>query len=110
MSSSFLYLFFSEEPENPDPYNVDGPPRAVTQNAQNDNFSNKDSLFDDDFEETVDLEAVTAIERRNQEVETTQNRLEIMYNQEQTRETREPMEDLLEDIDFEPLENWLVLS
>ncbi|XP_072762932.1 recQ-mediated genome instability protein 1 isoform X2 [Anoplolepis gracilipes] len=96
------------EPENSDPYNDNGLSRAMNQNAQNDNFSNKDSLFDDDFEETVDLEAVTAIEQQNQKVESIQNRFGSTSNQKQTRETNEPLEDLLlEDIDFEPLENWL---
>lgn len=76
------------------------------QNVQNDNFNSNDNLFDDDFEETVDLETVTAIERRNQEINTIEN----VYNQKQTKETKETMEELLEDIDFEPLENWLVLQ
>ncbi|KAL6424190.1 hypothetical protein ACFW04_009804 [Cataglyphis niger] len=96
------------EPENPDPYNDNGLSRAVNQNVQNDNINNNDSLlFDDDFEEIVDLEAVTAIEQRNQEAETIQqNSIRNMYNQKQNREMNETTENFLEDIDFEPLENW----
>lgn len=85
----------------------------MNQNIQNDNSrhsSSKDSLFNDDFEEIVDLEAVTAIERQNQEVEIIQDRSKSIPNQKQVdRQTKEIMEDL-EDIDFEPLENWLVLK
>lgn len=104
-------VFFSGEPENPDPYNDNGLSRAVNQNVQNDNINSNDSLlFDDDFEEIVDLEAVTAIEQRNQEAETIQNSIGNMCNQKQNRETNETMENFLEDIDFEPLENWLVLK
>lgn len=103
-------LFSSGEPENSDPYNDNGLSRPVNQNVQNDNFNGDDSLFDDDFEETVDLEAVTAIERRNQEIKTIENCFGNVYNQEQTREMKDTMEEFLEDIDFEPLENWLVLK
>jgi len=105
-------LFSSGEPENSDPYNDNstGLSRPVNQNVQNDNFNSNDNLFDDDFEETVDLEAVTAIERRNQEIKTIENSFGSVYNQEQTRETKEIMEEFLEDIDFEPVENWLVLK
>lgn len=83
----------------------------MNQNVQNDNINSNDSLlFDDDFEEIVDLEAVTAIERRNQEAETIQNSIGNMCNQKQNREMNETTENFLEDIDFEPLENWLVLK
>ncbi|XP_029675864.1 recQ-mediated genome instability protein 1-like isoform X1 [Formica exsecta] len=93
------------EPENPDPYNDNGLLRTVNQNVQNDNLNSNDTLlFDDDFEEIVDLEAVTAIERQNQEAETIQNC--IGSNENQTREINEITEDFLEDIDFDPLENW----
>lgn len=81
----------------------------MNQNVQNDNLNSNDTLlFDDDFEEIVDLEAVTAIERQNQEAETIQNC--IGSNENQTREINETTEDFLEDIDFDPLENWLVLK
>lgn len=97
------------EPENSDPYNDNGLSKTMNQNIQNDNSrhsSSKDSLFNDDFEEIVDLEAVTAIERQNQEVEIIQDRSKSIPNQKQVdRQTKEIMEDL-EDIDFEPLENW----
>lgn len=103
-------LFSSGEPENSDPYNDNELSRPVNQNVYNDNINSNDNLFDDDFEETVDLEAVTAIERRNQEIKTIENSFGSVYNQEQTRETKETMEEFLEDIDFDPVENWLVLK
>lgn len=112
-SSSFIFILFSSgEPENSDPYNDNGLSRVVNpgQNVQSDNFNSNDNLFDDDFEETVDLERVAAIERQNQEIKTTESCFGNVYNQKQTRETKETMEELLEDIDFEPLENWLVLQ
>ncbi|XP_011255186.1 recQ-mediated genome instability protein 1 isoform X2 [Camponotus floridanus] len=100
------------EPENSDPYNDNGLSRPVNQNVHNaspksnDNINSNDNLFDDDFEETVDLEAVTAIERRNQEIKTIENSFGSVYNQKQIRETKETMEEFLEDIDFDPVENW----
>lgn len=103
-------LFSSGEPENSDPYNDNGLSRPVNQNVHNDDINSNDNLFDDDFEETVDLEAVTAIERRNQEIKTIENSFGNVYNQEETRETKETMEEFLEDIDFDPVENWLVLK
>ncbi|EFN69074.1 Protein RMI1-like protein [Camponotus floridanus] len=99
------------EPENSDPYNDNGLSRPVNQNVHNaspksnDNINSNDNLFDDDFEETVDLEAVTAIERRNQEIKTIENSFGSVYNQKQIRETKETMEEFLEDIDFDPVEN-----
>jgi len=100
----------SGEPENPDPYNDNGPSRALNQNPQNVlNPSSEDSFFDDDFEEAIDLEAVTAIEQSQKVTEVVQDPFGNIS-------TREPIivkeksetEEFLEDINFESLENWLV--
>lgn len=95
------------EPENPDPYNDNEPSKVTNQNAQSvaPNHDNNDSFFDDDFEEAVDLEAVTAIERRSQDV---QKSFESTCARGQTarKETNEIMEETLEDMDFEPLDDW----
>jgi len=98
-----------KEPENLDPYNDNGSFRITNQNVQNivSNPNDNDSFFDDDFEETVDLEAVTAIERRSQEINAVQEHLENTCSRQVTRKERnEIMEKTLEDIDFEPLEDW----
>lgn len=68
-------------------------------------------MFDDDFEEAVDFEAMTAIERQSQEIiqgQAIQERFENTCSRRQVtrKETNEIMEETLEDIDFEPLENW----
>ncbi|XP_024867718.1 recQ-mediated genome instability protein 1-like isoform X1 [Temnothorax curvispinosus] len=97
------------EPENPDPYNDNGPFKIANHNSQNvASGSNNDNFFDDDFEEAIDLEAVTAIERRSQEIEAIQERSENTCNNRQTarKETNEMIEETLQDIDFEPFENW----
>lgn len=102
-----------EEPENPDPYNDNSLSRMLSQNRQN-TVSNPpavsdDNLFDDDFEQAVDLEAVTALERRSQEtVKVVQDRFESTRGRGQMieEETGEIMEEFLEDINFEPLEDW----
>ncbi|XP_071649110.1 recQ-mediated genome instability protein 1 isoform X2 [Temnothorax longispinosus] len=97
------------EPENPDPYNDNGPFKIANHNSQNvASGSNNDNFFDDDFEEAIDLEAVTAIERRSQEIEAIQERSENTCNNRQTarKETNEIIEETLQDIDFEPFENW----
>jgi len=95
------------EPENLDPYNDNGSFRITNQNAQNIvSNPNNDSFFNDDFEETVDLEAVTAIERRSQEINAVQENLENTCRQVTRKETNEIIENTLEDIDFEPLEDW----
>ncbi|XP_071564806.1 uncharacterized protein [Temnothorax nylanderi] len=97
------------EPENPDPYNDNGPSKITNHNSQNvASRSNNDNFFDDDFEEAIDLEAVTAIERRSQEIEAIQERSENTRNNRQTarKETNEIIEETLQDIDFEPFENW----
>ncbi|XP_077262736.1 uncharacterized protein LOC143897745 isoform X2 [Temnothorax americanus] len=97
------------EPENPDPYNDNGPSKIANHNSQNvTSGSNNDNFFDDDFEEAIDLEAVTAIERRSQEIEAVQERSENTFNNGQTarKETNEIIEETLQDIDFEPFENW----
>lgn len=97
------------ELENSDPYNDNLLSKAMNQNIQNDDSrqsGSKDSLFNDDFEEIVDLEAVTAIERQNQEIGIIPDCSRNVHNQKQVnRQTKEIMEDL-ENIDFEPLENW----
>ncbi|XP_077262738.1 uncharacterized protein LOC143897745 isoform X4 [Temnothorax americanus] len=96
------------EPENPDPYNDNGPSKIANHNSQNvTSGSNNDNFFDDDFEEAIDLEAVTAIERRSQEIEAVQERSENTFNNGQTarKETNEIIEETLQDIDFEPFEN-----
>ncbi|XP_024867748.1 recQ-mediated genome instability protein 1-like isoform X4 [Temnothorax curvispinosus] len=96
------------EPENPDPYNDNGPFKIANHNSQNvASGSNNDNFFDDDFEEAIDLEAVTAIERRSQEIEAIQERSENTCNNRQTarKETNEMIEETLQDIDFEPFEN-----
>ncbi|XP_071649111.1 uncharacterized protein [Temnothorax longispinosus] len=96
------------EPENPDPYNDNGPFKIANHNSQNvASGSNNDNFFDDDFEEAIDLEAVTAIERRSQEIEAIQERSENTCNNRQTarKETNEIIEETLQDIDFEPFEN-----
>ncbi|XP_018373297.1 PREDICTED: recQ-mediated genome instability protein 1-like isoform X2 [Trachymyrmex cornetzi] len=96
------------EPENPDPYNDNGLSRIMNQNAQNTaSNSNNDNFFDDDFEEAVDLEAVTAIEQRSQEINAVQENFRNTCDRKQVdrKETNEIME-TLEDIDFEPLEDW----
>lgn len=85
----------------------------LSQNRQN-TVSNPpavsdDNLFDDDFEQAVDLEAVTALERRSQEtVKVVQDRFESTRGRGQMieEETGEIMEEFLEDINFEPLEDW----
>ncbi|XP_011634729.1 recQ-mediated genome instability protein 1-like [Pogonomyrmex barbatus] len=97
------------EIENFDPYNDIGPSKMTSLNPQNTISNNKDNFFDDDFEEAVNLEAVTAIERQNQEVKPVKHfrHFESACNHRETRkETDEIMEEILEDIDFEPLENW----
>ncbi|XP_012223826.1 recQ-mediated genome instability protein 1-like isoform X2 [Linepithema humile] len=97
-----------DEPENPDPYNDNGPPRIPNRNVQSapSNPSN-DSFFDDDFEENIDFVAVTEIERRSQESEAVQDRVKSTSDQKETEmATEEAMETFLEDIDFEPFENW----
>ncbi|XP_018314416.1 recQ-mediated genome instability protein 1 isoform X4 [Mycetomoellerius zeteki] len=97
------------EPENPDPYNDNGLSRIMNQNVQStaSNSNNNDNFFDDDFEEAVDLEAVTAIEQRSQEINAVQEnfRNTCSHKQVDRKETNEIME-TLEDIDFEPLEDW----
>jgi len=84
--------------------------KITNQNTQNivSNPNNNDSFFNDDFEETIDLEAVTAIERRSQEINAVQERLEntCSYRQVSNKGTNEIMEKTLEDIDFELLEDW----
>lgn len=101
------------EPENPDPYNDNGSSRIMNQNIQStaNPENNNDNLFDDDFEEAVDLEAMIAIERQSQEIvqeQAVQERFENTCNRRQVmrKETNEIMKEILEDIDFEPLENW----
>ncbi|KAL6259997.1 hypothetical protein P5V15_009905 [Pogonomyrmex californicus] len=95
------------ETENFDPYNDIGPSKMTSLNPQNTMSNNKDNFFDDDFEEAVNLEAVTAIERQNQEVKPVKGHFESACNHRETRkETDEIMKEILEDIDFEPLENW----
>lgn len=96
---------FSGEPENPDPYNDNGLSGITNQNGQNtvSNSNNNDSFFDDDFEEAVDLKVVN--ERRRQETETVQENT-CGHGQVARKETNEITEETLEDIDFEPLENW----
>ncbi|XP_025995661.1 recQ-mediated genome instability protein 1 isoform X2 [Solenopsis invicta] len=95
-----------EEPENPDPYNDNASSRITNQNGQNTALnSNNDSFFDDDFEEVIDLEEVTVIERRKEETESVQENT-CSHGQVTRKETNEITEDTLEDIDFEPLENW----
>ncbi|XP_011699718.1 PREDICTED: recQ-mediated genome instability protein 1-like isoform X2 [Wasmannia auropunctata] len=99
------------EPENPDPYNDNESSSITDQNAQsvaNPNPNNNDSFFDDNFEEAVDLEAVTAIEQRSQEINAVQERFESTCGRSQMlkKETNEIIEETLEDIDFEPLEDW----
>lgn len=96
------------EPENPDPYNDNRPCRIMNQNTQSitPNPNNNDSFFDDDFEEAVDLEAMTEIERQSQEAvqecfESTSDHRQMVRE-----ETNEIMEETLEDINFEPFENW----
>ncbi|RLU20710.1 hypothetical protein DMN91_007323 [Ooceraea biroi] len=100
------------EPENPDPYNDNGLPRAPNQNPQNEPASHpsgEDSFFDDDFEQAIDLEAVTAIEQQSQEVieviqdsfDSTRDRRQIIEE-----ERSENIEEPLQDINFEPLEDW----
>lgn len=97
---------FREEPENPDPYNDNASSRITNQNGQNTALnSNNDSFFDDDFEEVIDLEEVTVIERRKEETESVQENT-CSHGQVTRKETNEITEDTLEDIDFEPLENW----
>ncbi|XP_025995662.1 recQ-mediated genome instability protein 1 isoform X3 [Solenopsis invicta] len=94
-----------EEPENPDPYNDNASSRITNQNGQNTALnSNNDSFFDDDFEEVIDLEEVTVIERRKEETESVQENT-CSHGQVTRKETNEITEDTLEDIDFEPLEN-----
>jgi len=100
---------FRGEPENPDPYNDNGLSRIMNQNVQNtaSNSNNNDSFFDDDFEEAIDLEAVTAIEQRSQENNAVQENFRNTCDHKQVdrKETNEIMQ-TLEDIDFEPLEDW----
>lgn len=75
------------------------------------NSTNEDNFFDDDFEEAVDLEAVTEIERQSQEVvRTVQNCPANTREQKQNTQTvgNDTAEEFLEDIDFEPLDDWLV--
>ncbi|KAG5347071.1 RMI1 protein, partial [Acromyrmex charruanus] len=97
------------EPENPDPYNDNGLSRIMNQNVQNtaSNSNNNDSFFDDGFEEAVDLEAVTTIEQRSQEINAIQENFRNTCDRKQVdkKETNEIMQ-TLEDIDFEPLEDW----
>lgn len=83
----------------------------MNQNTQSitPNPNNNDSFFDDDFEEAVDLEAMTEIERQSQEAvqecfESTSDHRQMVRE-----ETNEIMEETLEDINFEPFENWCVL-
>ncbi|XP_011143330.1 recQ-mediated genome instability protein 1 isoform X2 [Harpegnathos saltator] len=108
-----------DEPENSDPYNDSGQLRNShhnsgqlrNQNNQNmlSNSINEESFFDDDFEQAVDLEALTAIERRSQEtVKTTQNcPINSTEQRQETQTARNNItEEFLEDIDFEPLEDW----
>lgn len=80
----------------------------MNQNTQSTapNPNNNDSFFDDDFEEAVDLEAMTEIERQSQEAvqehfESTSDHRQMTRNK-----INEIMEETLEDIDFEPFENW----
>lgn len=103
------------EPENPDPYNDNKPLRIANQNIQiqntASNLNNDDNLFDDDFEEAVDLEAVTAFEQRhsNQETEAVQERFESICGRQETprKETTEILEvRTRQDMDFESFENW----
>ncbi|XP_011875147.1 PREDICTED: recQ-mediated genome instability protein 1-like isoform X2 [Vollenhovia emeryi] len=97
------------QPENPDPYNDNGPSKITNQNipsattTSNDN----DNFFDDDFEEAVDLETVAAIER-GQATEAVQERSGSTRNRRQTagRETNEIMEETLRDINYEPFDDW----
>ncbi|KAL0119971.1 hypothetical protein PUN28_007975 [Cardiocondyla obscurior] len=98
------------EPENPDPYNDNEPFKNMNpQNIQRATYSpnNNDNFFDDDFEDAVDLEAVTAIEQQSRET-AVQERLESMPDRNQTvrKESNESIEETLLDIDFEPFENW----
>jgi len=83
----------------------------LNQNHQNaiSNTSGEDSLFDDDFEQAIDLEAVTAIEQSQKVTEVVQNRFENTRTQRPIiNEKRSEIEESLEDINFESLENWLV--
>lgn len=106
-------MLFRGETENPDPYNDNGPLRVPNRNAQSvtQDSGGENNFFDDDFENTVDLEAVTVIERLSQENKiggSTSTRDHRSEPGSSAEEARESMEELLEDIDFEPLENWLV--
>jgi len=83
----------------------------LNQNHQNaiSNTSGEDSFFDDDFEQAIDLEAVTAIEQSQKVTEIVQNRFENTRTQRPIiNKKRSEIEESLEDINFEPLENWLV--
>lgn len=90
--TSNLFSSTRNEPENLDPYHDNGPSRNQSNQNTLPNPASKDSFFDDDFEQAVDLEAVTAIEQQSQKVE------------------NETKEEFLEDIDFEPSEYRLVLK
>ncbi|XP_036142541.1 recQ-mediated genome instability protein 1 isoform X2 [Monomorium pharaonis] len=93
------------EPENPDPYNDNAPSKIMNQNGQNAEPNSNSSFFDDDFEEAVDLEAMTAIERRRQDTETIHNTT-YDYRQVNRKETNKIAKETLKDTDFEPLEDW----
>jgi hypothetical protein len=83
----------------------------LNQNHQNaiSNPSGEDSFFDDDFEQAIDLEAVTAIERNQKVTGVVQDRFENTRTQRPIiNEKTNEIEESLEDINFEPLENWLV--
>ncbi|XP_014467872.1 PREDICTED: recQ-mediated genome instability protein 1-like isoform X2 [Dinoponera quadriceps] len=101
-----------DEPENPDPYHDNGLLRNQINSNTPTNPTNENSFFDDDFEEAVDLEAVTAIEQQSQEtVRTIQNQDYVPENIRGQRQNTQAIgndttEEFLEDIDFEPLENW----
>lgn len=82
----------------------------MNQNTQNvASNSNNDSFFDDDFEEAVVLEAMTEIERQSQEAVQERSENTSDHRPVARRETNEIMEETLQDIDFEPFDNWWVL-
>ncbi|XP_032663274.1 recQ-mediated genome instability protein 1-like isoform X2 [Odontomachus brunneus] len=99
-----------DEPENPDPYHDNGLIKNQNNQDLSSNPTNEDNFFDDDFEEAVDLEAVTEIERQSSQeaVRTVQNCPTNTREQRQNTQTvgNDTAEEFLEDIDFEPLEDW----
>lgn len=72
------------------------------------NPASENSLFDDDFEEAIDLEAVTAIEQSQKMIKTTHST--STRKKQDTQTVNNGAEEEYLNIDFEPLEYSLVLE